>query len=224
MGDFNNREVIAIVSILLYGLLGLLALHYYLMVRRKVTSYQFRLTEAGSNGRDTVVSTASGGINNNNDELTNKFNAHSQVFFLVLFFSAVLDIPIYIGCIGEGGPIDCEWDNYQYSLFLGLHFVSLCGYFYCLGVPLFLWAEVFADKGGGVRSVLLHFDMKLFLYLSIACYTILQFIRIVGLFTAPVSDHISYQHTEVCTAQFPCFTITSLSLLYCDGCMCSCTP
>jgi hypothetical protein len=138
--------------------------------------------------------------------MTAKFHVHSRIFFFVLGVSALLDLPMYVGCIEQQGPTDCEWDNYQYSLFLGLHFVALCGYFYCLGVPLFLWAEVISNKEGGVETVLSSFDTKKFLYLSITCYTILQFIRIIGLFSAPVSNHHSFQHTQV----YPCSLICGL--------------
>ena len=39
-----------------------------------------------------------------------------KIFFLVLACSAALDIPVDIGCIVMGGPLDCTWNSYSFSI------------------------------------------------------------------------------------------------------------
>ena len=174
----NTPVSVSIISIFLYVLLATTSFyHYRILVHRS------------KNSKINIISS----------EFTLKFNENKKLFFLILSISAILDIPLYIGCISEGGPKDCEWDAVTYVVFFILHLVSLCGYFICLGVPLFLWSDIITgNREVNVESLFRCIDTKQFLFVSIACYGALQLVRVLSLFFASdLTSHTTYQHNEV---------------------------
>lgn len=150
-------ELIAWISVVLYFSLGSLSFYNYHYFAYKLPGLGRGLLES-SIGR---------------------FDDSKRIFFLVMTISAFLDMPLYAGCGLNHGPEDCEWDSLSYTFLFILHLFALCGYFVCLGIPLFLWTSLISRRE---NSPFLHFDTKLFLYISIVCYFLIQMVRVVTLF------------------------------------------
>lgn len=77
-----------------------------------------------------------------------RFDPPKILFFQVLFVSAILDLPMYFGCIAMGGPTDCEWDGVSYPIFWCLHLIALIGYTFSVVTPPVLWIDIMYNKDG----------------------------------------------------------------------------
>ena len=129
----QSEIVVAIVSIIIYFLLACTSLHFYYRLRTNMPPEMSLVTSAKT---QYVVS-------------KQQFARESKyIFFIVLFFCALCDIPFYAGCLYEGGPHECTWSNTLHTVVWSLHLLSLFGYLLCLGIPLFLWSDVLNGRDG----------------------------------------------------------------------------
>jgi hypothetical protein len=167
--------VVALISIGLYTALALISLHYFLLLyrrRRRNSYYDYNHIPGDA-----------------------KFTRSKLIFFFALTVSAVLDLPLYVGCAVMGGPRDCEWDSYSYSAFWTLHRLALGGYFISLGIPLIQWTDVIYTQDDNFFS---KQNSRRFLFASTACYCFLQIITSIAVFC--VSD--AENHASFAVSQF----------------------
>ena len=69
-----------------------------------------------------------------------------KLFFGALSVSAVLDIPVWLLCIGYMGPSTCVMETVFYKLFQCFHMLALCGYAFCLGITTILWSDILTEN------------------------------------------------------------------------------
>ncbi len=123
----NEPQVVALISLLLYSSLALVAGRYYLkFVRLRITR-----SSHSSPQQSKVL-----------------YDGPKEWFFLVLTITALIDIPLPIGCLYEGGPQDCEWDNLSYPIGWYLHMIAIVGYAYTIMVPCILWNDIMTGGNG----------------------------------------------------------------------------
>jgi hypothetical protein len=80
-----------------------------------------------------------------------KYDDVRLLFFRILGFSALMDIPLYAACLGRdmSDSSICVWNTFGFRIVWTLHLIALCGYFLCLGIPLVLWSSIL--KGSDVN-------------------------------------------------------------------------
>lgn len=147
---WNEFNIVALFSIVLYSALALTSGYYY---RRLKTPPGDSMTMIPGRGQ---------------------FNKSKLTFFSVLCVSAALDVPLYVGCVSMNGPQYCYWDSVSYSLCFCLHLIALVGYAVTLGIPLFLWSDLSQGRDGNMFSRKYPDFSKIFLHLSIGSYFVLQ--------------------------------------------------
>jgi hypothetical protein len=148
---------IAIVSIILYASLALTSAFYFLKFRHMLQLKNLRPT------RDF-----------------GRYDEPKILFFLVLFISATLDLPMFIGCVIEGAPKDCEWDSISYPIFWSMHLLAVCGYAFSIVTPPVLWSDIINQKDGKLwfskypmDGTKWFFQVTLFLFWSLMVMTVL---------------------------------------------------
>ena len=77
-----------------------------------------------------------------------RFDGSKMIFFLVVFLSSILDIPLNLSCIILGSPRDCEWNGLSYPFVWSFHLLSLNGYAYTVIIPLIMWSDIINGKDG----------------------------------------------------------------------------
>ena len=77
-----------------------------------------------------------------------RFDGSKLIFFLVLFVSSILDIPLSLSCIILGSPRKCEWNGLSYPFLWSLHLLSLNGYAYTVITPFIMWSDIINSKDG----------------------------------------------------------------------------
>jgi hypothetical protein len=103
------------------------------------------------------------------------------VFFVVLFLSAVLDIPLFIGCIVQEGPHDCEWNSSSYVVFWLFHLISTCGYTYAIITPPILWSDIIQQKDGNLWNSAYPADStKWFFRIAYVAFCVTTFVTVLG--------------------------------------------
>mmetsp|Transcript_8665 Transcript_8665/g.12940 ORF Transcript_8665/g.12940 Transcript_8665/m.12940 type:complete len:393 (-) Transcript_8665:69-1247(-) len=73
---------------------------------------------------------------------SNNFIECKLVFFATLATSALASLPLWVVCVGLGGPHDCQWNGSSYAFCWSLHLLSLTGYSCCVGIPTIMWSDI----------------------------------------------------------------------------------
>lgn len=164
---------LAALTVVFYSLLALTAAWYY----RKFS----KICEKNKNGQT-------------NRSNLGKFDEAKSWFFLWLMISAIADIPLYVGCIAEGGPKDCEWNGMSYPIFWFLHLCAVCGYAYTIIIPCLLWSDMLNKKDGILFLTKYPPDCtKRFFQISLLSYIALTLTNLIfGIIYYKVSDHGKY--------------------------------
>ena len=55
------------------------------------------------------------------------------VFFGVMAGSALLSLPLWLGCLAAGSPAKCQWYGPFYYIFWSFHLLALIGFSFCVG-------------------------------------------------------------------------------------------
>ena len=133
--------ILASISIVLYSSLAFTCAYFF----RKFQLLREQGSEAATNGLLRW-----GGISLRSSSDNGKFDDQKILFFFVLTVSAVLDIPMYVGCIVNGGPTDCEWDGIGYPVLWCMHLISCTGYALSIILPAILWSDILESRDGRI--------------------------------------------------------------------------
>ena len=110
-----------------------------------------------------------------------RYGTPKVVFFVVLCISAILDIPLFVGCIVQGGPTDCEWNSPSYIVFWLFHLVATCGYIYAIITPPILWSDIIQQRDGNLWNSAYPADStKIFFRVVYVLFCLNEFITLVG--------------------------------------------
>ncbi len=167
---------IAIVSILLYSLLAAVSAYYFLKFRHILKM------------KSSMPHCDFG-----------RYDEPKILFFLVLCISATLDIPMYVGCLAEGGPKDCEWDSVTYPIFWSMHLLALCGYLFSIVTPPVLWSDIINQKDGKLWFSKYPMDgTKWFFQISLFLFWFLMVMTVVlVILFYRVNDHNKFTKSNV---------------------------
>jgi hypothetical protein len=195
----NEAITIATFSIILYGIVFLIASYYYLKFLRLERKH---LT--------TVYHPSSG---------TGKYDQAKKLFFGILALSALLDIPTYIGCLANNGPTDCEWDGPEELLFWYFHLCALCGYACCIIIPCVLWSDMINKRDGKLFFSAYPYDrIKRYFQCLLVLYFLNVVINIIGCsIYYKLSDPTYFQQSP--TASFYSLLECILIVLISTGCL-----
>lgn len=130
------------------------------------------------------------------------------VFFVVLCVSAVLDIPLFIGCIVQGGPTDCEWNSPSYVVFWLFHLVATCGYVYAIITPAILWSDIIQHKDGNLWNTAYPLDStKIFFRVAYVLFCANELTTVIGstMYQDP-NNQADYTKSNAVGAFSDCFT------------------
>ena len=117
------------------------------------------------------------------DDLKGRYDLPKAIFFTVLLSSAVLDIPLYIGCAAKGGPRDCEWNDSSssYPVLWCMHLIATCGYVYSIITPPVLWHDILHQKDGMLWNSSFPVDgVKMFFRIAFVFYCGVIFMTIIA--------------------------------------------
>jgi len=149
----QTEEVLASISICLYSLLALLCGYC------GVQFWDFR----------------------ENKLIEGRYIAPKFQFFVILFVSAMLDIPLYVGCLSKHGAKECMWNDEFYIASQQLHLVATCGYLYAIIIPAVLWSDVIHLKDGYFwNSSYLIDSTKLFFRVMFVLFCLNELTSIIG--------------------------------------------
>uniref|UniRef100_A0A7S3HJ51 Transmembrane protein n=1 Tax=Spumella elongata TaxID=89044 RepID=A0A7S3HJ51_9STRA len=110
-----------------------------------------------------------------------RYSAPKFAFFSVLCVSAVLDIPLFVGCIAENGPSECEWGTASFWVFWLFHVIATCGYIYAIITPAVLWSDIIHQKDGNFWNSAYPVDStKLFFRVAFVLFCVNEFVTVVG--------------------------------------------
>lgn len=149
------------------------------------------------------------------------FDRGKKQFFAVLAISALLDLPIYVGCLAYEDPSGCYWEGFDQLLFWFLHLFALCGYAYCLVIPCIMWSDTIHEKDGKIFfSSSTNDPIKRYFQILILVYFLNNIIVIIAsLIQWKNSDKDYYINTTTYSvgALIECILICLLSIgcLYC---------
>ena len=116
------------------------------------------------------------------DKGKGQFHNSKRAFFFILAISSALDLPAYVGCVIHNGPPNCQWNSVTYSFCWIFHLLALVGYAMSLGIPLFLWSDIYHGRDGNLFRFSQYSDFtKPFLHISIVCYFSVQLMTICAL-------------------------------------------
>ena len=103
------------------------------------------------------------------------------VFFVVLGLSAMFDIPLFVGCIVQDGPVDCEWNSPSYVTFWLFHVFATCGYAYAIITPPILWSDIIQGKDGNLWNSAYPVDStKMFFRIVFSLFCLNELVTIIG--------------------------------------------
>jgi hypothetical protein len=68
------------------------------------------------------------------------------LFFGILSLSSIFELPLWVDCALTLGPDSCAVNDASYPVLLCLHFISLCGFAFCLGITTLLWSDIFTNN------------------------------------------------------------------------------
>ncbi len=128
----NEAEVVSFISLLLYLSLAIVGGRYYWkFVQLRIARFTSPLPRV-------------------------LYDGPKEWFFFILTITALLDLPLPIGCLYEGGPKNCEWDSISYPIGWYLHILSIVGYAYTIMVPCILWNDIMTGGNGYLFPTTLH--------------------------------------------------------------------
>jgi hypothetical protein len=130
------------------------------------------------------------------------------VFFIVLCVSALLDIPLFLGCIVQGGPTDCEWNSASYVVFWLFHLLATCGYVYAIITPPILWSDIIQHKDGNLWNSAYPVDStKLFFRVIFLLFCANELTTVIGstMYQDP-NNQAEYTKSNAVGAFSDCFT------------------
>ncbi len=149
----NYASNLALVSIFLYASLAITCLYFALCF------YDYKVGEL----------------------VGGRYSAPKFAFFSVLCVSAVLDIPLFVGCIAENGPGECEWGTASFWVFWLFHVIATCGYIYAIITPAVLWSDIIHQKDGNFWNSAYPVDStKLFFRVAFVLFCVNEFVTVVG--------------------------------------------
>lgn len=130
------------------------------------------------------------------------------VFFVVLCISAILDIPLFLGCIVLGGPTDCEWNSPSYVVFWLFHLLATCGYVYAIITPAILWSDIIQQKDGNLWNSAYPLDStKIFFRVSFVLFCANELTTVIGAAIYQDPDkQADYTKSNAVGAISDCFT------------------
>ena len=137
-----------------------------------------------------------------------RYGTPKVVFFVVLCISAILDIPLFVGCIVQGGPTDCEWNSPSYIVFWLFHLVATCGYIYAIITPPILWSDIIQQRDGNLWNSAYPADStKIFFRVVYVLFCLNEFITLVGstMYQNP-DNQAAYTKSNSLGAITDCFT------------------
>ncbi len=171
-------SIIAGLSAFFYASLALIAAGYYL---------KFRRIQLESPSKDTYYHSKFG-----------RYDTPKVSFFLVLMISASMDVPLYIGCLVQGGPHDCEWDDLSYAVSWFLHLIAVCGYAYTIMIPCILWNDIIMNKDGKLFNSQFKADhTKRFFQIASMLYVINTAVNAINaMISYRVHDHNHYTEKD----------------------------
>lgn len=158
MGAAVSPFVLASISVFLYTFLFIVSFYYFWTLQSLKQAHSI-CPKHGIRGRydDTKI-----------------------IFFGTLAISSFLDIPLFVGCLLEGGPTDCEWEDPAYPVLWCLHLIALCGYAFSTSIPSVLWSDIIKQKDGKLFNSQSPPDfIKLFFKGAIFLYALLEVITCV---------------------------------------------
>jgi len=136
-----------------------------------------------------------------------RYSAPKFIFFVVMFFSALLDVPLFIGCIVEGGPHDCEWESPSYVVFWLFHLIATCGYMYAIITPAILWSDIIYQKDGMFWNSAYPLDAtKLFFRVAFVLFCANELATVVGAVVMQDPSHFGSFDTNSIGAITDCIT------------------
>lgn len=178
MTTVNNTEVIAVISILLYFSVSLRSGYLFLLY-------------FSNNKKTTNILSVIG------TERWKKIAFEKRVFFVVLAISALMDAPFYIACAWIGKDNECFWTSPAHSSMWCLHLLAMCGYTYCLGIPLTLIDEIAHGLSAKCCNLL---DGDLTIIFCRCCtflYIIVQVTTIIAIIATGKEDFRNLEYSNV---------------------------
>lgn len=198
---YSRDEVLSVaaVSIFLYGFLFSSSFYFFvkLLLKPKTTSYSVATT------------------------FEMQMDDSRKLFFAIISFSALFDMPVYVGCIAYNGPSDCEWDGALYKSFWMLHLFAVGGYAMALGIPLYLWSEVVNGRDGKIWNSRFKPDFtRKYLYGATALYMAIQILIIISVGAFYNTEKKQYDEyielkTVTSVAESICITLISAGWCWC---------
>lgn len=154
---YQDQEtfIIALLSVFFYSLLCFVSLRYYLKFHH--------LQHDSSNKAARLYYRTN----------LSHFDETKSQFFLILFLSALCDIPNYLLCLFSGSPSGCVWKN-DFSFFVSyfFHLLAIGGYAYTIILPCILWNDIVNKKDGKLffskfpsNRIKQYFQVLFFLYI-----------------------------------------------------------
>lgn len=150
-----------------------------------------------------------------------RYDDAKKLFFRILTMSAILDLPVYIGCLITDGPEECEWNNISFMLCWFSHMIALCGYALCIVIPCVLWSDMINKRDGKLFFSSFPYDnVKIFFRVLISTYFINTAVNLVSAMVSYRASNPNYfketQLYSIC-AVCECVLIFFISLgcLYC---------
>lgn len=137
-----------------------------------------------------------------------RYGTPKFVFFVVLCISAILDIPLFIGCIVQGGPTDCEWNSPSYVVFWLFHLMATCGYVYAIITPAILWSDIIQHKDGNLWNSAYPLDStKWFFRVTFVLFCLNEMTTVIGstMYQDP-NNQADYTKSNDVGAISDCFT------------------
>eukprot|EP01039_Chlorochromonas_danica_P011668 gene11669-13081_t len=199
MTDHTQYIVLAVISLLLYCSLAGVSAFYF---------FKFRAITLENPHSSSYYRTIG------------KYDEPKVLFFLVLTIAAILDIPMYTGCLIHGGPVDCEWNTPTYPVFWVFHLLAVCGYAFSITIPCVMWSDMINRKDGKLFFSAFTYDStKRFFQVCIVFYLINTVVDLLAVIIAfRVSDHAHFQDRNIVDAVCTLIEPMLIFLIAC-GCL-----
>lgn len=202
-GPTRHQQVFIVsgISITLYSTVAIISFYYFLKFFRIVNN----------TAKDTTKPP-------NYLQSIGRFDEVKRNFFLILFISSCLEVPLYIGCLVVDGASECDWPSPSALVFWFFHLIALCGFIVCIIIPCVLWSDMINKKDGKLINSSFPYDpIKQFFRLSIVLYSLNIFINmLVCCIYYRLSDRNNYEDAPTYTI---CALIESiLSVFIAIGC------
>lgn len=146
------------------------------------------------------------------------YYAHAKfVFFVVLGASAVLELPTFLGCVVEGGPYGCVWDEDDiHNLVWCSHMWATCGFMYSVISTSTLWSDVIQQKDGNFFLSASPLDnTKIYFRVAFIVYCVVVLVSMAAVMIKEKSSHNdqAYAHSHEIGAVSYCIVPVMLVLI-----------